>query len=53
MDAGVFIDLTSNLRGQLNVENLFDADYHASAHNNDNITPGSPRGVRVALTTRF
>jgi catecholate siderophore receptor len=38
---------------QVNVENLFDEDYYASAHNNTNITPGSPRAIRFALTTRF
>jgi catecholate siderophore receptor len=39
--------------GQVNVENLLDADYYASAHNNNNITPGAPRALRVGLTTRF
>jgi catecholate siderophore receptor len=39
--------------GQLNLENVLDEDYYAFAHNNNNITPGSPRAVRVALTTRF
>ena len=32
---------------------LLDARYYAFAHSNDNITPGSPRSLRVALTTRF
>jgi catecholate siderophore receptor len=53
VDAGVFFNLNSKLQAQLNVENLLDKDYYASAHSNTNITPGSPRAVRVALTTRF
>ena len=31
----------------------FDKDYYLNAHSNTNITPGSPRAVRFALTTRF
>jgi catecholate siderophore receptor len=53
LDAALFASLTARLRAQLNVENLFDRQYYASAHSNTNITPGSPRRVRVALTTRF
>jgi catecholate siderophore receptor len=53
MDAAVFFDVTPALRAQVNVENLFDTGYVASAHNNNNITPGSPRAVRFAVTTRF
>ena len=53
VDGGVFFDVTPKVRAQVNVENLFDADYFASAHNNNNITPGSPRAIRFALTTRF
>jgi catecholate siderophore receptor len=52
-DAAVFVNLTPRLRAQVNVENIFDEIYYASAHNNFNITPGSPRAVRVALTTSF
>jgi catecholate siderophore receptor len=53
VDAAVFWNASSRLRAQVNVENLFDTDYYAFAHNNNNITPGSPFGVRVALSTRF
>jgi catecholate siderophore receptor len=52
-DGGLFLNVTPNLRAQLNVENLFDEDYHLSAHSNTNITPGSPRALRVTLSTRF
>jgi catecholate siderophore receptor len=53
VDAALFYNLTATLRAQVNVENLFDEDYYLNAHGNTNITPGSPRGVRFALTTRF
>ena len=52
-DAAVYYNLTSMLRAQINVENLFDENYYLNAHSNMNITPGSPRAVRFALTTRF
>ena len=52
-DAAVFCAITGNLRAQINVENLLDARYFPNAHNNTNITPGAPRGVRFALTTDF
>lgn len=53
VDLGVFYQATRQVRLQLNVENLFDENYYANAHSNTNITPGSPRAVQVALTTRF
>jgi catecholate siderophore receptor len=52
-DAAVFFVLTEKLRLQMNVENLFDVRYVINADSNTNISPGSPRAVRVALTTRF
>ena len=52
-DAAVFYALSSHLRAQLNIENLLDERYFPNAHNNTNITPGSPRAVRVSLTTSF
>jgi catecholate siderophore receptor len=53
VDGAVFFDVTSRVRAQVNAESLFDERYYASAHSNNNITPGSPRAVRVSLTTRF
>jgi catecholate siderophore receptor len=53
VDSAVFINLTDELRLHVNLENLFDARYYASAHSNNNITPGSPRALRLSLTTRF
>lgn len=53
VDGAIFFRLNEHLRGQLNVENLFDETYFSSAHSNNNITPGSPRAIRVLVSTRF
>lgn len=53
VDAALFATLTSHLRAHINVENLFDERYFWAAHNNNNIAPGSPRAVRLSLTTQF
>jgi catecholate siderophore receptor len=52
-DAALFYRFNDRLRAQLNVENILDRDYYASAHSNNNITPGSPRAFRVSVTTAF
>lgn len=53
VDAAVFYQLTPSVDLQLNVENLLDEGYWADAHNNNNLTPGAPRNVRLTLSTRF
>jgi catecholate siderophore receptor len=53
VDAAVYAKLDKNLRAQLNIENLFDTKYFASAHNNNNISPGSPIAARVSLIANF
>jgi catecholate siderophore receptor len=53
VDAAMFLSLTSRLRAQVNVENLLDTRYYAAANSNNNITPGSPRALRVTLTAGF
>lgn len=53
LDAAVFYRFSDNLRAQLNVENVLDRAYFATAHSNNNISPGSPRAFRVSLTTAF
>jgi catecholate siderophore receptor len=53
VDGALFYALTDRIDVQLNVENLLDEDYFATAHSNNNITPGGPRAFRVGLTTRF
>ena len=53
VDGALYYALNDSIDLQLNVENLFDEDYFASAHTNNNITPGAPRSFRVGLTARF
>ena len=53
VDAAVYYTPTERVRLQLNVENLLDEDYHPNAHNNNNITPGSPLAVRAGVTLQF
>jgi catecholate siderophore receptor len=53
LDGALFLRLGSHLRAQMNLENLLNERYYPLAHNNNNITPGSPRAVRLSLTTGF
>ncbi len=53
VDVAVYGKIDKNLRVQLNIENLFNTNYYASAHNNNNITPGSPIVARVSLVANF
>ncbi|MEY2879566.1 MAG: putative TonB-dependent receptor BfrD precursor, partial [Verrucomicrobiota bacterium] len=53
LDAALFLRLSPRLRAQLNIENLLDRAYFATAHNNTNITPGAPRSLRLGVTTRL
>ena len=53
VDAAVYYKLNNNYQLQVNVENLLDKQYYASAHNNNNITPGSPRAVRLSVNAKF
>jgi len=53
VDAGVFYTPNDRLRVQLNIENLLDEQYYPNAHNNNNISPGSPMAIRAAVTMNF
>ena len=53
LDAAAFYRVTDTVRLQMNVENLLDTTYYKNADSNTNISPGAPRGVRVAVLTRF
>ncbi|MBO0991205.1 TonB-dependent siderophore receptor [Delftia sp. SD018] len=52
-DAAVFYKIDAKTSLQLNVENLFDKKYYINANSNTNITPGSPRALRVSLNKSF
>ena len=53
VDAALFAQFTRQVRGQINIENLFNTKYYASVHNNNNISPGAPIIVRATLTASF
>jgi len=52
-DAAAYAQVTDNVKLQLNVQNLFDRKYYATAHSNNNITPGAPRTFLVSLSSSF
>ncbi|MFZ9470083.1 MAG: TonB-dependent receptor [Rickettsiales bacterium] len=53
IDGGIFYHINSKIRTQLNVENIFNKKYHLTAHNNNNIQPGSIRAFKANLTMEF
>ena len=53
VDGGVYLSLTESIGAQLNLENILNEKYYPLANGNNNITPGSPRSIRVLLTTGF
>lgn len=53
IDAALYMQASKDLRLQLNVENLFNTDYTLNAHNDNNISPGSPTNARVTAVYSF
>lgn len=53
VDGALFYTFGSDYRLQLNVENLFDKKYYASAHGDNNIMPGAPRSYKLSLNAKF
>lgn len=53
VDGAVYVSLSARMRLQANLENLFDKTYYINADSNTNISPGSPRAIRVALIAKF
>ncbi|APG63826.1 TonB-dependent receptor [Sphingorhabdus lutea] len=53
VDAALYHDLSEDVQVQLNVENLFDAEYFPSAHNDNNISTGEPFNVRATIKFGF
>lgn len=52
-DAAVYYSFNERWRLQANIENLSNRKYYLNADNNTNISPGSPRAVRIGLAARF
>ena len=53
VDAALFYDVSDAVQVQLNVENLFDTAYFSDAHNNNNISTGSPINGRFTVRAKF
>ena len=53
VDAAVFYTLNDHWRVQANVENVLNRHHYLNADSNTNISPGSPRALRVGLTARY
>jgi catecholate siderophore receptor len=53
IDAAVYYKASPQLRLQLNVENLLNEEYYASAHGNNNIMPGSPLAFGLSANVSF
>jgi len=53
VDAALYWTLTPEMEIQLNVENLGNVRYYASAHSNNNISPGAPRSAWLTVNYRY
>ncbi len=53
IDAALFYDLSDAVALQLNIENLTDTNYFASAHTDNNIATGEPINARLTLRVKF
>jgi catecholate siderophore receptor len=53
VDAALFYTMNDDVKLQLNIENLFDADYFPDAHNNFNISTGAPINARLTLKVKI
>ncbi|MFZ4878197.1 TonB-dependent siderophore receptor [Janthinobacterium sp. Mn2066] len=53
LDGALYYRPSARFGLQLNLENLLNHQYYASAHSNDNIAPGTPRLLRVSAAWHF
>lgn len=53
VDAALYLKIDKTWSAQLNVENIFDKGYWASADGNNNISPGQGRTFRVLARAKF
>mgnify|MGYP003520376739 CR=1 FL=1 len=53
VDAAIFYQITKDIEAQVNVENIFGADYFPTAHSDNNIAPGAPTNVKAAIRFGF
>jgi catecholate siderophore receptor len=53
VDAAAFYEILPGIEAQLNLENIFGADYFPTAHNDNNIAPGAPRTAKASVSFSF
>jgi catecholate siderophore receptor len=53
VDAAVYAKLSEHWKMQLNIENIFNKGYWATADANNNISPGQPRTFRLTAIAKF
>ena len=53
IDAAAYLTVSDKVSFQLNVENLGDSKYYASAHTDNNIQPGEPINVKLTARVKF
>ncbi len=53
VDAAVYAKIDEMWRVQLNIENIFNKGYWATADGNNNLSPGQPRTVRLTAIAKF
>lgn len=53
VDAALYMKIDKTWSAQLNVENIFDKGYWASADGNNNLSPGASRTFRVLARAKF
>jgi catecholate siderophore receptor len=49
IDGALFYKITKTVEAQLNIENIFGADYFPTANSDNNIAPGAPTTVRGTI----
>lgn len=52
-DAALYYAPSEQFELQLNVENLFDKHYFTASHNDNNISPGTPRAYWLSASVKF
>ncbi len=53
VDAAAYWDVNKRLSVQVNIENLFDETYYASAHGDNNIQPAEPFSARFGIRLKM
>jgi catecholate siderophore receptor len=53
VDAAVYAKINETWKAQINVENIFNEGYWATADGNNNLSPGQSRTVRLTATANF